>query len=429
MKGRNCSGIIFSRNTLSTVVGIFMRVLLLTNEYPPHIYGGAGVHIQHLSRELSRLCEVEVLCFGDQLQEASPLVVEGIPLPSPIVPREKSHASALNALQRNLQMAARTRGPQIVHCHTWYTHFGGILVRETQSVPLVLTTHSLEPSRPWKAEQLGVGGYNLSCWIERTAYQTADGIVAVSQEMSKDVQAAYHVDAEKVQVIHNGVNPDEFVSKADSSVLARLGIDGSKPYALFVGRITRQKGIRHFLAAAEHLDPSAQVVLCAAAPDTPEMAKEVEEWVGRLQAKRGNVVWVREAVAAKDIPSVYAGATVFCCPSIYEPFGITNLEAMASCTPVVATRTGGIPEIVVQGETGYLVDIEPISATDPETKDPARFAQGLAEAMNRILTNPDLAHRMGQASRKRVEEKFSWKSIAAQTLGFYEETIAKFRKA
>lgn len=404
-----------------------MRVLLLTNEYPPNVYGGAGVHIQHLSRELSRLCEVEVLCFGEQREESDSLLVEGIPLPRPLEPREKSHASALNALSRNLQMAARTRGPQIVHCHTWYTHFAGILVRETQNVPLLLTTHSLEPSRPWKAEQLGVGGYNLSCWIERTAYQNADGVIAVSREMSKDVQAAYGVDSAKVRVIHNGVNPDEFTPTADPAVLAKLGIDASRPYALFVGRITRQKGIRHFLAAAEHLDPSAQVVLCAAAPDTPELAQEVEDWVGRLQARRGNVVWVREAVAVGDLPSVYAGAAVFCCPSIYEPFGITNLEAMASRTPVVATRTGGIPEIVVHGETGYLVDIEPISAADPEAKDPEAFARGLAEGMNRILADPDLAHRMGRESRRRVEETFSWKAIAAQTLGYYEDVAARFR--
>lgn len=404
-----------------------MRVLLLTNEYPPHIYGGAGVHIQHLSRELARLCEVEVLCFGEQLDETSPLVVEGIPLPHPLQPREASHAGVLNALSRNLQMAARTRGPQIVHCHTWYTHFGGILVRETQNVPLVLTTHSLEPSRPWKAEQLGVGGYNLSCWIERTAYQAADGVVAVSKEMSKDVQAAYGVDPAKVSVIHNGVNPDEFTAQGDPVVLAKLGIDATKPYALFVGRITRQKGIRHFLAAAEHLDPSAQVVLCAAAPDTPELAKEVEDWVARLQARRGNVVWVREAVAVKDLPSIYAGAAVFCCPSIYEPFGITNLESMACRTPVVATRTGGIPEIVVHGETGFLVDIEPVSSTDPEARDPQAFARGLAEAMNKILSNPDLASRMGAASRRRVEDKFSWKAIAAQTLSFYEDVAARYK--
>jgi alpha-maltose-1-phosphate synthase len=404
-----------------------MRVLLLTNEYPPHIYGGAGVHIQHLSRELSRLCEVEVLCFGEQASETGSLVVEGIPLPHPLVPRETSHASALNALSRNLQMAARTRGPQIVHCHTWYTHFGGILVRETRNVPLVLTTHSLEPSRPWKAEQLGAGGYNLSCWIERTAYRNADGVVAVSQEMSKDVQAAYGIDPAKVRVIHNGVNPDEFTAQGDPVVLAKLGIDATRPYALFVGRITRQKGIRHFLAAAEHLDPSAQVVLCAAAPDTPDQAREVEEWVGRLQAKRGNVVWVREAVAVKDLPSIYAGAAVFCCPSIYEPFGITNLEAMACRTPVVATRTGGIPEIVVHGETGFLVDIEPVSAVDPEAKDPEAFARALADAMNRILADADLASRMGRASRRRVEERFSWKAIAAQTLSFYEEVAARYR--
>jgi len=245
--------------------------------------------------------------------------------------------------------------------------------------------------------------------------------------MSKDVQAAYGIDPAKVRVIHNGVNPDEFTAQGDPVVLAKLGIDATRPYALFVGRITRQKGIRHFLAAAEHLDPSAQVVLCAAAPDTPDQAREVEEWVGRLQAKRGNVVWVREAVAVKDLPSIYAGAAVFCCPSIYEPFGITNLEAMACRTPVVATRTGGIPEIVVHGETGFLVDIEPVSAVDPEAKDPEAFARALADAMNRILADADLASRMGRASRRRVEERFSWKAIAAQTLSFYEEVAARYR--
>ena len=404
-----------------------MRVLLLTNEFPPHVYGGAGVHIQHLSRELSRICEVEVLSFGEQSVEEPSLRVEGIPLAHPLSPREKSHAGALNALSRNLEMAARARESQIVHCHTWYSHFGGILVRETRDIPLVLTTHSLEPSRPWKAEQLGSGGYNLSCWIERSAYRAADGIVAVSREMAKDVQAAYEVDPAKVRVIHNGVQPDEFGAPADPAVLRRLGIDPAVPYALFVARITRQKGIRHFLAAAERLDPTAQVVLCAAAPDTPEMAREVEDWVGRLQARRGNVVWVRDAVNPRDLPHVYAGAAVFCCPSIYEPFGITNLEAMASRTPVVATRTGGIPEIVVEGETGFLVDLEPVSGSDPEARDPERFAEGLATALNRLLLDPELSRRMGDASRRRVEDIFSWRAIAARTLEFYEDVVARYQ--
>ena len=402
-----------------------MRVLLLTNEYPPHVYGGAGVHIQHLSRELSRLCEVEVFSFGDQSGEEPQLRVEGVPLPSPIVPTLPSHAGAYNALLRNLQMSAKAREPQVVHCHTWYTHFGGVLVRQTRGIPLVLTTHSLEPSRPWKAEQLGEGGYRLSCWIERTAYREADGVVAVSKEMARDVQSLYGVGPSRVRVIHNGVNPDEFPADPNTEVLARLGIDPSRPYVLFVARITRQKGIRHFLAAAEHLDPGVQVVLCAAAPDTVEQEREVEESVGRLQATRGHVVWVRQAVPVADLPSVYAGASVFCCPSIYEPFGITNLEAMSAGTPVVATRTGGIPEIVVEGETGYLVPIEPISVSDPETRDPQGFALGLAEAMNRILRDPQLGRRLGEASRRRVVEKFSWASIAAQTLDFYKDLASR----
>ena len=402
-----------------------MRVLLLTNEYPPNIYGGAGVHVQHLSRELAKLCEVEVFAFGDQHSETPNLRVEGIGLPEPIQPTLPNQAGTYNALLRNLQMSARARQPQVVHCHTWYTHFGGVLVRQTRGIPLVLTTHSLEPSRPWKAEQLGEGGYRLSCWIERTAYREAVGVVAVSKEMARDVQSLYGVGPSRIRVIHNGVNPDEFPTDPNPEVLHRLGIDPSRPYVLFVARITRQKGIRHFLAAAEHLDPGVQVVLCAAAPDTAEQEREVETAVGRLQASRGHVVWVRQAVPVQDLPSVYAGASVFCCPSIYEPFGITNLEAMSTGTPVVATRTGGIPEIVVEGETGYLISMEPTSVSDPETRDPEGFALGLAEAMNRILRDPDLGKRLGAASRKRVEERFSWASIAAQTLDFYKDLASR----
>jgi len=405
-----------------------MRVLLLTNEYPPRIYGGAGVHIDHLSRDLAKLTEVEVLCFGDQSERSGNLAVTGIGLEHPIVPVNSSHAGAFNALLRNLEMAARAHGPEVVHCHTWYSHFAGILVKQTQNIPLLLTTHSLEPSRPWKAEQLGEGGYRLSCWVERTAYQNADGIIAVSQEMARDVIAAYGVDPAKVRVIHNGVDPDEFPAEPDSSTLRRHGIDPFRPYALFVGRITRQKGIRHFLRAAELLDPAAQIVLCAAAPDTPQLADEVESAVRKLEQRRnGGVVWVRDAVPLKDLPSIYAGAAVYCCPSIYEPFGITNLEAMSCRTPVVATRTGGIPEIIVEGETGYLVDIDHVSASDPEARDPEGFARGLATAMNRILGNHELGRELGEKARQRVVDHFSWAAIARQTLSFYEEVAARFR--
>lgn len=404
-----------------------MRVLQLTNEFPPRVYGGAGVHIDHLSRELAHLCKVEVLCFGDQNSRQGNLSVKGIGLEHPLLPAEAAHGSVYNALLRNLDMASRTKGQEVVHCHTWYTHFGGILVRETQGIPLVLTTHSLEPSRPWKAEQLGEGGYRLSCWIERTAYQNADGVIAVSQEMARDVVDAYGIDPHKVRVIHNGVDPDEFPSEPDVSILRKHGIDPFRPYALFVGRITRQKGIRHFLRAAEQLDPTAQIVLCAAAPDTQQMADEVESSVRKLEQRRnGGVTWVRQAVPLKDLPSIYAGAAVYCCPSIYEPFGITNLEAMSCRTPVVATATGGIPEIIVEGETGYLVNIDHISATDPEARDPEAFATGLADAMNRILRSPELGKELGERARARVVDQFSWASIARQTLAFYVEVAERF---
>lgn len=404
-----------------------MRVLQLTNEYPPRIYGGAGVHIDHLSRELAKLCKVEVLCFGDQLATQDGLAVRGVGLEHPVLAAEPAHAGAYNALLRNIDMSARAKGHEIVHCHTWYSHFGGILAKQTQGIPLVLTTHSLEPSRPWKAEQLGEGGYRLSCWIERTAYQNADGVIAVSQEMARDVIETYGIDPHKVRVIHNGVDPDEFPSEPDVSVLRKHGIDPFRPYALFVGRITRQKGIRHFLRAAEQLDPAAQIVLCAAAPDTPQMADEVEASVRKLEQRRnGGVVWVSDAVPLKDLPSIYAGAAVYCCPSIYEPFGITNLEAMSCRTPVVATRTGGIPEIVVEGDTGYLVDIEHVSASDPEARDPEAFARGLAEAMNRILRSPELGKDLGERARDRVVDQFSWASIARQTLSFYVDVAERF---
>lgn len=404
-----------------------MRVLQLTNEYPPRVYGGAGVHIDHLSRELAKLCKVDVMCFGDQSSNDGDLAVKGILLEHPLLPAEPLHAGAYNAMARNLEMSARSKNANVVHCHTWYAHFGGILAKQTQNIPLLLTTHSLEPSRPWKAEQLGEGGYRLSCWIERTAYQNADGVIAVSQEMARDVIDAYGIDPHKVRVIHNGVDPDEFPSEPDVSVLRRHGIDPFRPYALFVGRITRQKGIRHFLRAAEQLDPSAQIVLCAAAPDTPQMADEVEASVRKLEQRRnGGVVWVRNAVPLQDLPSIYAGAAVYCCPSIYEPFGITNLEAMSCRTPVVATRTGGIPEIIVEGETGYLVDIEHISHSDPEARDPEAFARGLAEAMNRILADHDLGKVLGERARSRVVDHFSWASIARQTLAFYVEVEERF---
>ena len=403
-----------------------MRVALLTNEYPPNIYGGAGVHIDHLSRELSRLCEVKVFCFGDQRVETGPLQVEGIGL-NPVPSLDKRHESAYNALSRNLSMSASMQGFDIVHCHTWYTHFAGILARTAHQIPLVLTTHSLEPSRPWKAEQLGQGGYNLSCWIEGTAYRTADSVLAVSQGMSQDVQRFYGVDPSRVSIVHNGILLSECRTEADPEHLTSLGIDPARPFVLFVGRITRQKGIHHFLRAARHLDPEAQVVLAASAPDTKLMEEEVEEAVKFLKLTRSGVVWIREAVDRPRLASLYAGAAVFVCPSIYEPFGITNLEAMGSKTPVVASSVGGIPEIIVEGETGHLVAFTPVSETDPEPQSPEMFAKDLALRINALVRDPNKARRMGEAARERVEAKFSWSAIAQQTYDLYQAAIERHK--
>lgn len=404
-----------------------MRIALLTNEFPPHVYGGAGVHIDHLSRELSKLCEVKVFTFGEQSVTEGPLQVQGVPLPHPIQALDKRHESAYNAMTRNIAMSAAMEGFDLVHCHTWYSHFAGILARTVHQIPLVLTTHSLEPSRPWKAEQLGQGGYNLSCWIEGTAYKTADGVLAVSQGMSHDAQRFYGVEPNRIGIVHNGIQLAECRTEADPEHLKSLDIDPSRPFVLFVGRITRQKGIHHFLRAARHLDPNAQIVLAASAPDTKQMEEEVEEAVKFLKLTRSGVVWIQTAVDRARLASLYAGAAVFVCPSVYEPFGITNLEAMGSCTPVVASAVGGIPEIIVEGETGHLVAFPPVSETDPEPLSPEMFAKDLALRINALLKDPAKAERMGKAARERVEAKFSWDAIARQTVAFYEEVIARHR--
>ncbi len=403
-----------------------MRVALLTNEYPPHVYGGAGVHIDHLSRELAKLCEVKVFCFGEQKVESGPLQVEGF-APLPVNCLDKRHEGAYNALSRNLAMSAAMEGFDLVHCHTWYTHFAGVLARTVHQIPLVLTTHSLEPSRPWKAEQLGQGGYNLSCWIEGTAYKTADGVMAVSQGMSRDAQRFYGVSPSRIGIVHNGIDLSECRTEADPAHLESLGIDTARPFVLFVGRITRQKGIHHFLHAARHLDDKAQIVLAASSPDTPEMEAEVEEAVKFLKLTRSGVVWIRDAVDRDRLASLYAGAAVFVCPSIYEPFGITNLEAMGSKTPVVASHVGGIPEIITEGETGHLVTFSPVSDTDPEPQAPELFARDLALRINALLRDPAKAARMGEAARERVEKVFSWPAIARQTLEFYQSTIGRYK--
>ena len=406
-----------------------MRIGILTNEYPPNVYGGAGVHVEYLTRELAALEGgrhfVRVLSFGKQAVRTPTLVVDGVEPPVRITAQDPRHARFFDTMTQNLVMAGSAADLDIVHCHTWYSHFGGCLVKYLQNVPLVLTTHSLEPHRPWKVEQLGTA-YSASSWVERTAYQNADGVVAVSRSMKHDVETLYGVDPMKVRVIHNGIDLQEYRPRPDPAVLAEHGIQSDVPVVLFVGRITRQKGIIHLVNAIRHFHQGVQVVLCAGAPDTAEIAKEMTAAVERARAHSPHrIVWIQEMLPKEKVISLYTHAAIFVCPSVYEPFGIINLEAMACETPVVASAVGGIPEVVEHGETGLLVPPEAISATEVEPKHPEQFSRDLAAAVNVLLDDPDLRESMAQKARARVEQKFSWTSIARQTLEFYQELVAQ----
>lgn len=405
-----------------------MRITLLTNEYPPHVYGGAGVHVEYLTRELAALDggrhDVRVLCFGDQHDHHANLTVTGIPAAPALGTRDTRHEKFFDTAQRNLAMAAAVADTDIVHCHTWYAHLAGCLVRQLAGAPLVLTTHSLEPHRPWKAEQLGTA-YQASTWVERTAYRNADGVVAVSQAMRNDVRALYSVADDRIRVIHNGIDLDEYRPTPDRDVLARYGIDADRPFILFVGRITRQKGIVHLVNAIQHLTPGTQVVLCAGAPDTAEIAAEMTAAVDRVRAMGTSpVVWISEMLPKPKVIALYSQAALFVCPSVYEPFGIINLEAMACGTPVVASAVGGIPEVVDHGHTGLLVPIEPRGNGDVEPRDAAKFARDLASAINGLMADSSKREAMARLARERVERDFSWRSIAGRTLAFYEELVA-----
>ncbi|MDR2554912.1 MAG: glycogen synthase [Fibromonadaceae bacterium] len=390
-----------------------MKAAILTNEYPPNIYGGAGIHVDFLTRELKNLCEVSVHCFADFS-------------PRPFGEFEDpKFKKILDPLDINLQWISAMRGIDIVHCHTWYSHFAGTLASRLYQVPLVLTTHSLEPHRPWKAEQLGAGGYAMSCWIERTAYKNADGIIAVSERMKHNVVSLYEVDESRVKVIYNGIDPEFYSPTFDEAILQKYGIDPKRPFVLFVGRITRQKGISQLIQAIPQIDKNAQVVLCAGAPDTPEIAQECKDLIDKAREKRDGIIWIQEMLPHTELRVLYSHSAVFATPSLYEPFGIINLEAMACGTPVVGSNVGGIPEIVVEGETGYLVPLEQVSETDFSPKDPKKFQSDFAEKLNLFLTNPDISKKMGEASRKRAGAVFSWKSIAKQTVDFYGELAGK----
>jgi glycogen synthase len=392
---------------------------LLTKEYPPYVYGGAGVHVEYLSRALAKRMQVEVRTFGDQRADDGALSVRGYPQWDEVAKNtDPRFVGAIDAFARSLAMAKDRMDSDVVHCHTWYTDMGGLLASQLWGIPYLLTIHSLEPLRPWKVEQLG-NAYHLSAWMERTTIEQADAIVAVSRETRNDVLRLFDIAPERVHVIHNGIDPQEYQAGGDAgAVLARYGIDPEKPFVLFVGRITRQKGIIHLVRAIPHIDPALQVVLCAGAPDTPEIGREMEQALAQVAAARPGVVWVREMLARADVIQLYGAAAIFCCPSVYEPFGIINLEAMACETAVVATSVGGIPEVVVPEETGLLVDPGLTLGTfDPA--DPAGFAQALAAAINRLAADPGLRARFGKAGRRRVLDHFSWDAIAQSTLELY----------
>ncbi|GEP43904.1 glycogen synthase [Brevifollis gellanilyticus] len=399
-----------------------MKSLFLTNEFPPYIYGGAGVHVEYLSRELAKLMDIEVRCFGDQEVNEGALTVHGAGLDTEGWTSPANLKSVFGALQRCLDFNTRAVDAQIVHLHTWYAHFGGLLAKLNYGVPMVLTVHSLEPLRPWKREQLG-GGYDFTCWLEKTAIEMADAIVAVSEETKVDVMRLFQVDPHKIHVIHNGIDLDEYQKVNAPEILKKHRVNPDIPFVLFVGRITRQKGIIHLVRAIESMTPGFQIVLCAGAPDTPEIAAEMQAAVAAAQAKREGIVWIQAMLPVPEKIAMYSHAEVFCCPSIYEPFGIINLEAMACETAVVASAVGGIKEVVVPGETGILVPLDQQTESPFEATDPERFARDLAEGINSLMADPEKSRRMALAGRKRAEERFSWSSIAKRTKTLYDSLV------
>jgi len=408
-----------------------MRVDLLTKEYPPFIYGGAGVHVNELAKVLRPLADVRVHAFGGPREPGTEGADDGVTGYPEIAELDSANA-ALRTFGVDLEMAQGTEGTDLVHSHTWYANLAGHLSGLLHGVPHVISAHSLEPLRPWKAEQLG-GGYALSSWAEKTAYEGASGIIAVSNGMREDILRSYPaIDPERVKVVHNGIDLEawrhpqgEDADAQAAATLQRLGIDPDRPAVVFVGRITRQKGLPHLLRACEQLPADVQVILCAGAPDTPEIKTEVEGLVARLREKRTGVVWIEEMLPRPELIAVLAASDVFVCPSVYEPLGIVNLEAMAVGLPVVGSATGGIPDVIVDGETGLLVPIEQVQDGTGTPIDPARFEADLAERLTTLVTDTEAARTMGQAARRRVEEHFAWEAIAQRTMDVYNWVLTQ----
>jgi alpha-maltose-1-phosphate synthase len=399
-----------------------LRVGLFTREYPPLVYGGAGVHVEYLSRELARKVQVEVHCWGQQYSDQGNLHVRGQePWKEISQGTQEKFKGALEALSLNLTQIKALAGIDIAHTHTWYVSMAGFLAKKLYDIPFVLTTHSLEPLRAWKAEQLG-SGYAMSSWMERTAILDADAVIAVSSGTKDDILRAYPVASERIHVIYNGIDLEQYQRVPETSALTAYGVNPGVPYVLFVGRITRQKGVTHLVDAIRYLPEGTQVVLCAGAPDTPEIASELQRKVEEARAFNPRVIWIEKMVSKAETIQLYSNATVFCCPSVYEPFGIINLEAMACRAAVVASAVGGIKEVVVDGETGYLVPFD----QDPVTGfplDPDRFARDLGAKLSDLLGDPAKCKRFGEAGRRRAEEKFSWTRIGEQTIELYQSLI------
>ena len=395
-----------------------MRVDVLSREYPPEVYGGAGVHVAELVRALREGSDLEVLVRAFGMPRDEPGVF------SYLVPPQLAGANpALSTLGVDLQIAEDVAGADLVHSHTWYANGAGHLAKLLHGVPHIVTAHSLEPLRPWKAEQLG-GGYRVSSWIERTAFEAADAVIAVSAGMRADILRSYPaIDPDRVQVVHNGIDLQRWTRIEAPDVVRALGIDPDRPSVVFVGRITRQKGLPYLLAAAKLLPPEVQLVLCAGAPDTPEILAEVQAGVAELQTSRSGVVWIEQLLGQPELAAVLSAATAFVCPSVYEPLGIVNLEAMACGAPVVGTATGGIPEVVADGLTGRLVPIEQADDGTGTPLDPDRFVHDLAAALTAVVSDPIAARLMGEAGRLRAEADFSWDRIAARTVAIYESVL------
>ena len=397
-----------------------MRAAIVTREYPPEVYGGAGVHVEYLVRALLSHVTVDVHCFGKS--RTAPEVRQSYEPWSELAGSEPELA-ALRTLSVDLLAARHVRGADLVHTHTWYANFAGHLAKLAYGIPHVMTSHSLEPLRPWKVEQLG-GGYAISSFCERTAIESADAVIAVSQAMKADIVHAYPgVSPASVHVIHNGIEPDEYQPDARTDVLARHGIDATRPYAVFVGRVTRQKGIVHLLRAFRHVDRSLDLVLCAGEPDTPEIGAEFRTLSAEIQRERGGLTLVEGMLSRPEVVQILSHARLFVCPSVYEPFGIVNLEAMACGVPVVASAVGGIPEIIVEGETGHLVRFDGDGTPKNEPRDPEKFARDFARVMNELGNDRERARRFGEAGRARVVERFSWSSIAERTAALYRSLL------